>query len=96
MRDGEKVAPREIRPKRGTGFALEIRSISQSLRLSLGTLAGFLDVDFLHDRKRVAGTALSPRSYITIWKRLLLPERAAAIMMVGATEDANADFFPKP
>jgi len=26
----------------------------------------------------------------------LLPERAAAIMMVGATEDANADFFPKP
>jgi len=25
-----------------------------------------------------------------------LPERAAAIMMVGATEDANADFFPKP
>jgi len=26
----------------------------------------------------------------------LLPDLAAAIMMAGATEDANADFFPKP
>jgi hypothetical protein len=25
-----------------------------------------------------------------------LPERATAIMMAGATEDANADFFPEP
>jgi hypothetical protein len=25
-----------------------------------------------------------------------LPDRAMAIMMVGAIEDANADFFPKP
>jgi hypothetical protein len=31
-----------------------------------------------------------------ICKRLLLPVRAAAIMMAGATEDANADFFPEP
>jgi hypothetical protein len=27
---------------------------------------------------------------------LLLPDRAMAIMMVGAIEDANADFFSKP
>jgi hypothetical protein len=27
---------------------------------------------------------------------LLLPERATAIMMAGATEDTNADFFPEP
>jgi hypothetical protein len=27
---------------------------------------------------------------------LLLPDRATAIMMAGATEDANADFFPEP
>jgi hypothetical protein len=78
------------------GFASKIRSISQPCAFLWARWPGFLDVDFLHDRKRVAGTALSPRSYITIWKRLLLPERAAAIMMVGATEDANADFFPKP
>jgi len=26
----------------------------------------------------------------------LLPDRAMTIMMVGAIEDANADFFPKP
>jgi hypothetical protein len=25
-----------------------------------------------------------------------LPDRATAIMMAGATEDANADFFPEP
>jgi hypothetical protein len=25
-----------------------------------------------------------------------LPDRAMAIMMVGAIEDANADFFSKP
>jgi hypothetical protein len=25
-----------------------------------------------------------------------LPERATAIMMAGATEDANADFFSEP
>jgi hypothetical protein len=29
-------------------------------------------------------------------QRLLLPDAATAIMMAGAIEDANADFFSKP
>ena len=47
-------------------------------------------------RKGVAGTGLFAVIGVTICQRLLLPERATAIMMAGATEDANADFFPEP
>jgi hypothetical protein len=41
--------------------------------------------------------AMIGRNYMTLERRrLLLPGRVMAIMMVGATEDANANFFPKP
>jgi hypothetical protein len=41
--------------------------------------------------------AMIGRNYMTLERRrLLLPARVMAIMMVGATEDANAYFFPEP